>query len=181
MCTTTTACVKRRLPAKRKLSGLPVRWNPGACFHGSRDRADVRGKETQSQQRKMIFGIGTDLIETERVRRACRRQSFLTRCFTEEERRQAAHRKERLAGDFAVKEAVAKAFHTGFSGMKPSEIACLRDETGAPYVVLSGNAEALRKRFGISRIHVSITNTGAYAAAFAVLEQEENGAGQRDE
>ena len=121
----------------------------------------------------MIFGIGTDIVELERVSRACRREAFLTRSFTEEERRQALGQEKRLAGDFSVKEAVAKAFGTGFSGFELRDIECLRDEKGAPYVRLSGRAEELRRQLGIGKIHVSISDSREYVTAFAVAELAE--------
>ena len=57
----------------------------------------------------MITGIGIDLIEIKRVERACGRESFLSRAFTEKERREVSDNVRRLAGDFAVREAVAEA------------------------------------------------------------------------
>lgn len=51
----------------------------------------------------MIVGIGTDLIEIERIKKACEKEAFLVRVYTEEERRQAGGKVSRLAGDFAVK------------------------------------------------------------------------------
>ena len=36
----------------------------------------------------MIVGVGTDLIEIERIRKACVKEAFLTRVYTEEECRQ---------------------------------------------------------------------------------------------
>lgn len=121
----------------------------------------------------MIFGIGTDIVEMERVRRACSRESFLARSFTEQERREALCSEKRLAGDFAVKEAVTKALGTGFRGISLQEIECLRDEKGAPYVRLYGRAEALKRELGISRIHVSIADTKDYVTAVAVAEGKE--------
>ena len=127
----------------------------------------------------MIYGIGTDIVELERVSRACRREAFLTRSFTEEELRQADRRTGMLAGDFSVKEAVAKAFGTGVTGFRLREIECLRDERGAPYVRLSGAALELRRRLGIGRIHVSISDCRNYVTAFAVAECAET-AGDRE-
>lgn len=125
----------------------------------------------------MIFGIGTDLIEIERVEKACQKEAFLTRTYTERECRQTKRKISMLAGNFAVKEAVAKAFGTGFRTFMPGDIEVLRDELGKPYVVLYGGAKELADRAGITRIHVSITNTRDYAMAFATaecLEREED-------
>lgn len=122
----------------------------------------------------MIVSIGTDLVEIARVKKACEKQAFLSRIYTEEERRQAegtgGFRISRLAGDFAVKEAVAKALGTGFRRFMPVDIEVLRDALGKPYVVLYREAEKLSREMGIERIHVSITNEKEYALAYVVAE-----------
>ena len=107
----------------------------------------------------MIVGIGTDLIEIERIKKACEKEAFLVRVYTEEERRQAGGKVSRLAGDFAVKEAVSKVFGTGFRGFGLLDIEVLRDELGKPWVRLHGGAKKLADSLKITRIHVSITNT----------------------
>lgn len=121
----------------------------------------------------MIVGIGTDMVEIERMEKACKKDAFLKRIFTEEECRQAEGYPSRLAGNFAVKEAVAKVFGTGFREFMPGDMAVLRDELGKPYVVLYGNARRKAEQLGIERILVSITNTKEYAMAFAVGEGAE--------
>ncbi|MCI7263273.1 MAG: holo-ACP synthase [Clostridium sp.] len=120
----------------------------------------------------MIIGVGTDLIEIARIKKACEKEAFLLRVFTQEERRQAGEKVSRLAGDFAVKEAVSKVFGTGFREFGLQEIEVLRDELGKPYVRLSGAAERLAGELGIDRLQVSITNTETLAMAFAVGEGE---------
>lgn len=118
----------------------------------------------------MIFGIGTDIIEVERVEAACRKPSFCDRIFTKREQELIGSNAQRAAGNFAVKEAVVKAFGTGFSGILPIEIEVLRETSGQPYVILHGKAEAFLKKQKIQKVHVSISNTKAYAAAYAVAE-----------
>lgn len=118
----------------------------------------------------MIIGVGTDLIEIERIKRACEKEAFLSRVYTEEERRQAGGRVSRLAGDFAVKEAVSKVFGTGFRTFGPGEIEVLRDDLGKPFVRLHREAKKTAGELGIRTIHVSITNTDRMASAFAVGE-----------
>jgi len=118
----------------------------------------------------MIIGIGTDLIETERVKVACSKRAFLTHCFTlkEIELIQSDHNKS--AGNFAVKEAVSKALGTGFRGVSLKDIEVLRNELGKPYVTLYGKALDLCRSLGIKQIHVSISNTREFTTAFAVAE-----------
>lgn len=118
----------------------------------------------------MIIGVGTDLIEIERVKKACEKEAFLLRVYTEEERRQAGGKASRLAGNFAVKEAVSKVFGTGFRSFDLTDIEVLRDELGKPYVKLYRGAAELAGRLQIRQIHVSITNTEQQAMAFAVGE-----------
>ena len=120
----------------------------------------------------MLTGIGCDLVEIERMKKACEKEAFLSRMYTEEERRQAGGRIPVLAGTFAVKEAVAKVFGTGFREFLPKDIEVLRDSLGKPYVNLSGNARAVAERIGIQKIEVSISDTKDYAMAVAVGEGE---------
>ena len=120
----------------------------------------------------MIFGIGTDLIEIARVERAWEKESFRNRVFTEQEKQLIAERSQRAAGNFAVKEAVVKAFGTGFGKIAPGEIEVLREVSGKPYVVLYGEAEAFRTANGITALHVSISNTKEYATAYVVAEKK---------
>ncbi|MDO4438220.1 MAG: holo-ACP synthase [Eubacteriales bacterium] len=118
----------------------------------------------------MIYGVGTDLIETKRVESALRNEAFLKHAFTEDERRQADGKSKRLVGDFAVKEAVAKALKTGFRGFELKDIEVLRDDLGAPYVKLHGNTKALAADIGIKNIQVSIADIKEFVTAYAVIE-----------
>ena len=120
----------------------------------------------------MLTGVGCDLIEIERMKKACEKEAFLLRVYTEEERRQADGRISVLAGTFAVKEAVAKVLGTGFRTFMPKDVEVLRDELGKPYVVLHGNAERIACEKQINRIEVSISDTAQFAMAFAVGEGE---------
>ncbi len=59
------------------------------------------------------------------------------------------HAKRRGASDFAGKEAVVKAFGTGFAGIDACEVEILRRESGAPYVTLYGAARKKQKKWGL--------------------------------
>lgn len=119
----------------------------------------------------MIIGIGTDMIEIERVVKACEKEAFLLRAFTDKELLLIEQNKQKAADNFAVKEAVAKVFGTGFRGIELTEIEVLRDELGKPYVKLYGKAKELAQQLGIEKLHVSITNTKEFASAFVVGER----------
>lgn len=122
----------------------------------------------------MLTGVGCDLIEIERMKKACEKEAFLLRVYTENERRQADGRPSVLAGTFAVKEAVAKVLGTGFRTFMPKDVEVLRDELGKPYVVLHGNAKVLAEEKKIRRIEVSISDTKDMVMAFAIGEGDES-------
>lgn len=119
----------------------------------------------------MITGVGLDLIEVSRVVKACEKETFLRKCFTAAEIELFEGDRRRAADNFAVKEAIAKMFGTGFRGISLIEIEVLRDNNGKPYVKLYGKADELARTQGITAIHVSISNTKDYANAFAVGEK----------
>ena len=126
----------------------------------------------------MIIGIGIDLIEIERIKKACAKEAFLLRSFTSAEieciggRAERAPDGQRRRGhrNFAVKEAVSKAMGTGFRGMSLNEIEVLRDDLGKPFVRLYGRAGAKAAALGIARWHVSISNTKTRAEAYVIGE-----------
>ena len=120
----------------------------------------------------MLIGVGCDLIELERVKKACEKEAFLSRIYTDDERRQADGKISVLAGTFAVKESVAKVLGTGFREFMPIDVEVLRDDLGKPYVILHGNARRVAEEKGIQRIEVSISDTKDYVMAFAVGEGE---------
>ncbi|MDD3173838.1 MAG: holo-ACP synthase [Herbinix sp.] len=118
----------------------------------------------------MITGIGVDLIEINRVVKACQKEHFLKRYYTEQELELINLDVKKAADNFAVKEAVSKMLGTGFRGFTPKDIEVLRNLEGKPYVNLYGCAAELAKQLGTTVIHVSISNTKDYANAFVIGE-----------
>ena len=119
-----------------------------------------------------IIGIGVDQIEIQRILDACEKEGFVKSLYSEEECLLLAKRKSIAATNFAGKEAVAKALGSGFIGIAPYEIMILREESGAPYVKLSGRAEELAKKLGITKIHISLSDSKTMAVAYAVAVGE---------
>lgn len=118
----------------------------------------------------MIYGIGTDLIEVARVKKAYEKEGFRKKIYTEREQALIADNAQRAAGNFAVKESVVKAFGTGFGEISAIDVEVLREESGKPYVVLHGPAKEQAAAASILQIHVSISNTKEYAVSYVVME-----------
>lgn len=120
-----------------------------------------------------IVGIGTDLVEISRVRKAYEKSSFQQKFFSEQERALIEQKPDRVATTFAGKEAVVKALGTGFHGIMPSDIEISRESTGAPCVRLSGPAAERAETLGISKVLLSLSDTEQMAMAYAVAIGEE--------
>ncbi len=101
-------------------------------------------------------------------------ERFVRRVFTEEEIRYAGgspRTSERLAGRFAVKEAVLKGLGTGKSrGILWKDVETVRGAMGKPEVRLYGQASNHLKKMGGSKVHVSISHDGGKAIALVVIE-----------
>ena len=117
---------------------------------------------------KLVSGV--DLIEVERLREAMANHGdrFLNRVFTSSELAENIHKPESLAGRFAAKEAVAKAFGSGIGDVSWKEIEILRAESGQPHLVLHGAADAKARELKIVSWSISISHTHDHALAFVV-------------
>jgi holo-[acyl-carrier protein] synthase len=124
----------------------------------------------------MILGIGTDLVEVQRIQQSIRRfgDRFLGRIYTPAERSYAASKAnsaERFAARFAAKEAGMKAIGTGWRrGITWKDFEVVNERTGRPTMMLSGVAKTIAAQLGAARISVSLTHTTEMAFAVVVLE-----------
>jgi len=120
----------------------------------------------------MIIGIGVDIIEIDRIKRACKNENFLKKVFTENEINDYKNIKfNSLAGNFAVKEAVSKAFGTGIRSFNMTDIEVLRNNLGMPYVILHNGAKEISEKKGIVKIFVSISHNKESAIGYAIAER----------
>jgi len=121
-----------------------------------------------------VRGLGVDVVEVERLRRAlARRPRLADRLFTDEERAYAGRAADpgpSLAARFAAKEAVAKALGVGIGALSWREVEVVRQPSGAPGLMLAGRAAALSARRGVHRWHLSLSHTAHLAVAAAVAE-----------
>ena len=120
----------------------------------------------------MIIGIGTDIIEIDRIQEAVNRSNrFISKNFTQleiEMFESRGNKAQTIAANFAAKEAVLKVFGTGLRGCQFSDIEVLRDPLGKPYVVLYKGAKDIGESLGIETIHLSVSHSKSSALAYAI-------------
>lgn len=127
----------------------------------------------------MILGVGIDIVEIERIKKAMDKSSsensyrFLNKILSQEEIdtfNYKLNRYEFAAGRFAAKEAVSKAMGSGFREFDINDIEIYNDSQGMPFVVLKNKAHEMVKTKGNYKIHLSISHEKNYAVAYALLE-----------
>ena len=123
----------------------------------------------------MIFGIGTDIIEVERVQKVMERDTgFREKVFAPQEIEycESKHQKyQHYAGRFSAKEAFLKAIGTGWRyGIRFIDIEVVNDELGKPEINLSGKAKEWAKKESVSNIHVSLSHVKMMATATVIIE-----------
>ncbi|MDP4219071.1 MAG: holo-ACP synthase [Bacteroidota bacterium] len=127
----------------------------------------------------MIFGIGIDTIEVERIAKTLSDygDQFRNRIFTEDESAYCLSRRfsaEHFAARFAAKEAFAKAIGTGIRrGFRWREVEVRKEYSGKPIVLLHGTmigkvASIVGPDYSVS---VSLTHTKELAEAIVIIEK----------
>ena len=119
----------------------------------------------------MTRGLGSDIVEIERIRTSLDRHGlhFLDRLFTQQEQDYCYRFKDpapHFAGRFAAKEAIAKALGTGFGAeLSWHDIEILNDSLGKPEVHLS---PAIQQKYSRPTILITISHSRDYAMAVAL-------------
>lgn len=111
----------------------------------------------------MIIGLGIDIVEVERIKRAMENPRFLERILTPAEREYCRNATQ-VAGRWAAKEAVYKA--VGLP-LQFQHIEVLPDEIGVPFVRIQSPDFDLKRL----RLKVSISHERKHAVAVATLER----------
>ena len=94
-----------------------------------------------------IFGIGSDIIEIFRIKKAFKNKNFKKKIISKNEIKEIDKRSNKISGyakRFAAKEAFSKALGTGVSaGISFREISINNDKNGKPYIVLHGKTKSI--------------------------------------
>ncbi len=125
-----------------------------------------------------IIGTGVDIVETSRISDLMGNhpERFLERCFTEIEQRDSDSSKrqlEHLGARFAAKEAALKALGTGWSqGIGWTDIEVLKEDSGKPYLNITGRAKEIADELGVSKWHLSMSHITTHAIATVIAESD---------
>ena len=128
----------------------------------------------------MIFGIGTDVVQIDRIARSIHRfgDRFAERILMPAELGLFAVQKRKarfLAMRFAAKEAVVKAMGTGFAhGMWVRDVGVMPDPRGKPEIVFSARGTKLCADMGIGDGYISLSDEAGPVVAVAVLLRKGN-------
>ena len=101
---------------------------------------------------------------------------FADRVFTAGERSYCESRgavaAQHYAARFAAKEAAFKALQTGWrGGISWQDVEVSARESGAPFLIFSGQVLEIFSRFGATATHLSLSHTTQHAIAQVVLEK----------
>ena len=122
----------------------------------------------------MIFGIGIDLIEVQRVAEKMGKAGFAALVFSEKETAYCetkANKYEHYAARFAAKEAFFKALGSGWkNGTAFNEIEILGNDEGKPEVYLLGKTAETFAAMKLGKILVSLSHLKTMASAVIIIE-----------
>ena len=123
-----------------------------------------------------IFGIGTDIVKIDRIKKSLKNKNFLKRIFNEKEISKCKliiNSSNCFAKRFVAKEAFSKAVGTGISnGINFNEIVVLNKKSGKPYINIIGNTKKIiNKKFRgkKTKISLSLSDEKKYAMAFVTI------------
>ena len=124
----------------------------------------------------MLAGLGTDIIEVERIAAKIIKESgFRELVFSENEIAYCESKTgkfEHYAARFAAKEAFFKALGTGWlEGTYFNEIEIVHDSYGKPEIVLLGQTQKTLSAWGINKILVSLSHVKTMATAVVIIEK----------
>jgi holo-[acyl-carrier protein] synthase len=132
-----------------------------------------------SRTRRVILGIGNDIIDIRRIERSIERfgDRFLSRIFTPTERRRSDRRAQRAASyakRFAAKEACSKALGTGLRrGVFWRDMGVVNLPSGRPTLILTGGAllrlQAITPAGMRAEIDLTITDDFPQAQAVVII------------
>jgi holo-[acyl-carrier protein] synthase len=122
-----------------------------------------------------IYGIGSDIVDIDRIKKALKNKNFKGKIFSKNETNIIKSKSNRIAAyakRFAAKEAFSKALRTGISGgIAFKEISINSTKKGSPYIELLGKTKSIVKRTIKKKykIFLTMSDEQKYAIATVVI------------
>jgi len=123
-----------------------------------------------------IFGIGTDIVNINRIKKSLKKKQFINRIFNSIEIKKCNNQTNKVscfAKRFSAKEAFTKALGTGIAkGINFNEIIVYNIRSGKPQVKLQGNTKKIVNKIikkSKFNIFLSISDDKPFAVATVVI------------
>ena len=123
-----------------------------------------------------LHGIGTDIVDVNRIKKSIKNKIFLSRLFSKEEIFKCSklnNSSNCYAKRFAAKEAFVKALGTGIAnGINFNEIIVLNEKNGKPFIKIIGKTKKIvnkKLKKTKSKISLSLSDEKKYAVAFVTI------------
>ena len=123
-----------------------------------------------------IYGVGTDIVSVDRIKKSLRNKKILRRIYNEIEIlkcKKITNSINCFAKRFAAKEAFSKALGTGIrNGISFNEIIVLNNKNGKPFIKLINKTKKIvekKIKKKIYKISLSLTDEDNYAVAFVTI------------
>ena len=122
-----------------------------------------------------IYGIGSDIIDISRIKKALKSKNFQKRFFSKNEIKAAENKSNKIASyakRFAAKEAFSKALGTGISGgISFKDISIQNNKKGKPDIELLGKTKTIVQKIIEKKykIFLTISDEQKYALAMVVI------------
>ena len=117
-----------------------------------------------------LFGVGTDIIQVDRLKKSLKKKIFLSRIFSEEEILKCKRKKKKMKIVLLKGLRLKKHFQKPWA--QEYEIIVLNEKSGKPYIRLVDKTKKIverklkKKRYNIS---LSIADEKDYAVAFVTI------------
>ena len=124
-----------------------------------------------------ILGIGVDIVENKRFKKAIKNKKLIKRLFTLSEIKNSRLIKDKsifFSKKFAAKESFSKALGTGFKkGLNFKDIEILNNNLGKPFIRLNKKLQKIiLKRLKVKNfeLFLSISDEKEYSIAFTIIQ-----------
>ena len=124
-----------------------------------------------------ILGIGVDIVENKRFKKAIKNKKLIKRLFTLPEIKNSRLIKDKstfFSKKFAAKESFSKALGTGFKkGLNFKDIEILNNNLGKPFIRLNKKLQKIiLKRLKVKNfeLFLSISDEKEYSIAFTIIQ-----------